>query len=222
MRVTRARIVRGKAAEGAVPILRGGLGDEQRARMSREEAEAHQNADRIIHMALTRSESILATARDDAERVAREAARQAAEGEQARLAAAWIALREREEKRDVLELDRAIAFAKLLAERLIGRALELDPPLVASLAREALAEARGARRVRLEAHPLDADALRAQIAAAGLGAPQGTGAAIEVIENTELARGSLRVHTELGTLDARLHPRLERLAAALRDALEPA
>ena len=220
MSVTRGRIVRGEAVARATPIVRGGLGEEQRVRMAREEVESHQNADRILHLALTRSESILASARADAERVAREAARHAAEAEQARLAAAWLALREREERRAARDLDRSIAFAKVLAERLIGRAIELDPSLVASIAREALTEARGARRVRLEAHPLDAEALRAHLTGAGLGGPEGV--AIEVIPNVELARGSLRVHTELGTLDARLHPRLERLAAALRDALEPA
>ena len=218
--LTRGRVVRGEAVDRAPPILGGGLGEEQRARMSREEVEAHQNADRIVHLALTRSESILASARADAERVAREAAHQAAEAEQARLAAAWLALREREEKRTAREIERSIAIAKLLAERLIGREITLNPGLVGSIAREALAEARGARRVRLEANPLDAEALRAQLVSAGLGGPEGV--VIEVIENTELARGSLRVHTELGTLDARLNPRLERLAAALRDALEPA
>jgi flagellar biosynthesis/type III secretory pathway protein FliH len=218
--VTRGRIVRGEAVAGATPILRAGPSEAQRQRLSREEVEAHQNADRILNLALTRSESILATARADAERVAKEAARHAAEAEQARLAAAWFSLREREEKAAAGELDRAIAFAQVLSERLIGRALELDPALIASIAREALAEARGARRVRLEGHPLDVEALRAHLQSAGLGGPEGV--AIEVIENTELARGSLRVHTELGTLDARLHPRLERLAAALRDALRSA
>ena len=155
--VTRGRIVRGPAVERAEPILRPGPSDAQRERLSREEVEAHQNADRIVHLALTRSEVIVAAARADAERVAREAAHHAAEAEQARLAAAWFSLREREEKRAVRDLDRSIAIAKVLAERLIGRALELDPSVVASIAREALAEARGARRVRLEANALDVE-----------------------------------------------------------------
>jgi flagellar assembly protein FliH len=216
----RGRIVRGEGIARAAPLLRPGLGEEQRVKITREEVEAHQNADRILHLALTRSESILASARADAERVATEAARQAAEGEQARLAAAWFALREREERAAARELDRTITLATVLAERILGRAIELNPALIGSIAREALAEARGARRMRIEAHPLDADALRAQLGGVGLGGAEGV--AIEVIANAELARGSLRVHTELGTLDARLHPRLERLAAALRDVVEPA
>jgi flagellar biosynthesis/type III secretory pathway protein FliH len=218
--VARGRVVRGDAVAGAARILRGGPSDAQRQRLSREEVEAHQNADRIVHVAISRSEAILAKARLDAEEAAKDASRRAAEEEQARLAAAWLALREREERRGAGDVERSIAFARVLAERLIGRAIELDPALVASMAAEALAEARGARRVRLECHPLDAQALRASLAGAGLGG--GEGAALDLIENTELARGSLRVHTELGILDASLHPRLERLAAALRDALEPA
>jgi len=217
--VTRGRIVRGPAVERAERIVRPGPSTAQRERLSREEMEAHQNADRIVHLALTRSEAVVAASRLEAEEVARKAARRAEEAEQARLAAAWLFLREREEKGAVRELERSIAFATLLAERVIGRALEMDPALIASIAREALSEARGARRVRLECHPLDAESLRGHLAAAGLGGPEGV--VIDVLANTELARGSLRVHTELGTLDARLHPRLERLAAALRDALEP-
>ena len=220
MSVTRGRIVRSEAVGRAKPILRRGPSDEQRARLTREEMEAHQNADRVLHMALTRSEAILAAARAESERVAADAARNAAEMEQTRLAAAWIALREREEKRAARELDRTVALARVLAERLLGHAIELDPKLIVSIARQALTEARTARRIRLEASPLDAPALRTYLSSGGLGGPDGVVA--EVIENADLARGSLRVHTELGTLDASLHPRLERLAAALRDALEPA
>jgi flagellar biosynthesis/type III secretory pathway protein FliH len=217
--VTRGRIVRGPAVERAERIVRPGPSAAQRERLSREEMEAHQNADRIVHLALTRSEAVLAASRLEAEEVGRKAARQAEEAEQARLAAAWVALREREETAAARELERSIDVARALAERLIGRALEMDPALIASMAREVLSEARGARRVRLECNPLDAENLRTQLSAAGLGGPEGV--AIDVLANTELARGSLRVHTELGTLDACLHPRLERLAAALRDALEP-
>ena len=38
----------------------------------------------------------------------------------------------------------------------------------------------------------------------------------------DLAPGDLVLHTDLGTLDARLTPQLERFAAALRDALADA
>jgi flagellar biosynthesis/type III secretory pathway protein FliH len=40
-----------------------------------------------------------------------------------------------------------------------------------------------------------------------------------ITSDATLERGSLRLHTDLGTIDAQLRPQLERLAAALRDAL---
>jgi flagellar biosynthesis/type III secretory pathway protein FliH len=43
---------------------------------------------------------------------------------------------------------------------------------------------------------------------------------VEVRDDGALARGELRLHTDVGTIDARLAPRFERLAAALRDALK--
>jgi flagellar biosynthesis/type III secretory pathway protein FliH len=42
---------------------------------------------------------------------------------------------------------------------------------------------------------------------------------VEVRDDAALSRGELRLHTDLGTIDARIAPRLERLADALRDAL---
>ena len=43
--------------------------------------------------------------------------------------------------------------------------------------------------------------------------------AIDIRVDPLLSRGSLRIHTNLGSLDAQLTPQLERLAKALRDAL---
>jgi len=221
--VTRGRVLRGEDTPGvanAEPLFRPGPSDAQRTRMAQEEVSANQNADRILDGALTRARAIVDGARADSERAAKEAALRAAESEQARLAAAWLALRHAEENRVARDLDRAVALAQLLAERLIGHAVVADPEVIVSLAKQALLEARGARTARIEAHPLDAANLRAALARSGLGGAEGV--ALEITDDESLARGSLRVHTDLGTLDARLHPRLERLAAALRDALQPA
>jgi len=79
-------------------------------------------------------------------------------------------------------------------------------------------EARGATRAAIEASPLDADALRNHLVNLGLGQGLASGA-LEVKIDPQLSRGSLRVHTNLGTLDVQLTPQLERLAEALRDAL---
>jgi flagellar biosynthesis/type III secretory pathway protein FliH len=107
-----------------------------------------------------------------------------------------------------------VELARLLAERLLGTALRLDPGLVVSLAERALSEARGARRVRLVAHPDDAARLEAQ--GESLGA---TLDALEILADPARAPGDLRLETEIGVLDAQLAPQLDRLAQKLRESL---
>lgn len=206
MIATRGRIVRGVGSTGAPPTPRLDAGNAGR-RIARAELEARERAAVIVAEATARAERIAHEARERAAEEARAA-------EQAKVAGMYIALRAAEEKRAERDLDRVIALATLLAERLLGKTLESDPALVTMLARQALAEARGARRARIEAHALDADALKAHLDALGL-APE----AIDLVPRDDLSRGSLVLHTDLGTLDAKLAPQLDRLAAALRDAL---
>lgn len=104
-----------------------------------------------------------------------------------------------------------LRLAVLLAERIIGAEIDKNPQKIAEMALRLLQEASGAKKAVLEANPIDAATLRAQT--------QGSGDPITVEANADLARGSLLVHTDLGTIDGRLTPQLERLAAALRDAL---
>jgi len=130
------------------------------------------------------------------------------------LAAHFLELRRRQEQSAEGDLDRTVALAVLLAERLIGATLRVDRHRIVEMAHAALAEARGARRVLIEASPLDVDELQSNLSSFGL-PPE----CIEIRANPELASGSLSLHTDLGSLDARLSPQLERLAVALRDAL---
>lgn len=104
-----------------------------------------------------------------------------------------------------------LRLAVLLAERIIGAEIDKNPAKIAEMALRLLEQASGAKKAVLEANPIDAETLRAQTAESG--------EPITVEANPELARGSLLVHTDLGTIDGRLTPQLERLAAALRDAL---
>jgi len=159
---------------------------------------------------------ILEHARGSAAEVASEAAREAREREVARVAAELVALRITEETRATREIDRTIAIATLLAERIVGEALVLDPARIGALAVEALKETRGARKVRIESSPADVEALERILAEL---APTVGASVIAVEPNAELARGSLVVHTELGRVDARLEPQLGRLAEALRETM---
>ena len=176
--------------------------------------EARLKADHIEQDARARAEAILAEANARALVAADEARAVAREEALAQGAAQWLALRQKEGARIERHEERAIELAVILAERLLGTALDLDPSRIASMAHGVLAEARGARRATIDAHPLDAAALRQHLQTAGLD-PR----SVDIRDDPALARGALRLHTDVGIIDAQLAPRLERLAAALRDAL---
>jgi flagellar assembly protein FliH/type III secretion protein L len=130
----------------------------------------------------------------------------------ARVAAHALALASREEQALERQLDRIVEVARVLAERLLGEALGLEPSRIAAIARRALEEARGARRITIVAHPDDAalieQALRSVQAETA-----------EVQADPERARGSLRLDTDIGVLDADLAPQLDRLLPKVRESL---
>jgi flagellar biosynthesis/type III secretory pathway protein FliH len=188
------------------------LGPGARQRVLAEELDARETARVTLERARAEAARIVEEARRGAKDQAVAAASEAREQEVARFAALALRARHDDETRAARDLDRSVALATLLAERLLGEALRLDPTVVVKLARQALAEARGARHAVIEAHPLDVDALRGHLDVADLGV-----ASFDLRTDPSLERGSLRISTHLGTLDAQLHPRLERLAEALRD-----
>ena len=114
--------------------------------------DAHDEAARVLRVASATAEAIVAEARALAASVAEGAAREAREEEIARIAAELLALRIGEEQRAEREIDRTIEIAVLLAERLVGDAIALDPSRVVALARGVLQETRGARRMHGARH----------------------------------------------------------------------
>jgi flagellar assembly protein FliH len=212
--IPRARVIPAAAATRARPLLAPGPGDAQRRRIVREELEGRLAGERAAQDGQARAEALLAQARAEAQSAAAAAARAAHEAADAESTAKWLALRHEERRRLERDVDRALPLAVALAERLLGAALELAPDRVTELARVVLAEARGARKAVVDAHPLDAEILERHLTTEGLDMQS-----IEVRADAALARGELRLHTDVGTIDARLAPRFERLAAALRDSL---
>jgi flagellar biosynthesis/type III secretory pathway protein FliH len=180
----------------------------------REVLEAAERAQGILNAAEERAAQIVA----EAERAAAELCLRAeAEGRAnaaAQIAARALALNHHEQRADERALDRNVALARLLAERLLGQNLTLAPELVVALARQALSEARGARRITLVAHPDDAALLEKSLPALGL-----EPSAARVVADGKRARGNLRIETEIGVLDAELAPQLARLALKLRESL---
>jgi len=170
-------------------------------------------AENIVRRAEERAREIVARAEADAASLhARVESDARAEGALA-VAEKTLALAALEADADARALDRSVGLARLLAERLLGEALALDPARVAALARTALAEARGARQVTLVAHPDDLPLLEPALVDGGLRP------VTRLVADAERPRGSLRFETEIGVLDAAIAPQLDRLAARLRETL---
>jgi flagellar biosynthesis/type III secretory pathway protein FliH len=210
----RARVIRAEGAresdvQGASAAVHAAW-----RRITREEMEGREHAETILRAARTEAEATLARARSEAASAAVAALAEARQEAEAELAARWVALRREEHKRIEAGRDAVIALGVALAERLLGASLELEPNRIVEIARGVLSEARGARRARIDAHPIDSAILREKLAAV----PGVDIQAVEIRDDAALARGELRLHTDVGTIDARLAPRFERLAAALRDA----
>lgn len=174
-------------------------------------------ADRAARLLQTAEERALHIVTDAQRASAELRLRAEAEGRadaSAQIAARALALRHHEARSDERQLERSVELARLLAERLLGESLRIAPEQVVSLAKQALGEARGARRISLLAHPEDARILEQNLPALGL--DPGTA---QVRADPSRARGNLRIETEIGVLDAELAPQLERLALKLRESL---
>lgn len=105
-------------------------------------------------------------------------------------------------------------LAVRIAERILGRELELKPDAVIDIVSEALSQAGAPREVVVRCHPDDLKALE-----------RGRPRLIERCSRTQavilradgaIARGGCIVETELGTVDARLPTQLDAIERALR------
>lgn len=215
MSIARGRIVRGplssKPPESAAPTGR----RIPSGRLTKAAVvDARGSAAHILEEARARAEALITRAEEEAAAIRTNAAEEGRAEGAATLAAAWLRLRAFDETRAERDLEKTLALARMIAERLLGEALALDPSHITSIARQALVQARLARRVLIVASPDDATVLAQQKAALGL-----EHAEIEVQAEPSLSRGSLRLKTDLGNLDADLAPQLDRLVAALRDGL---
>jgi len=214
--LARGRVLKAELASGAtaVTLSVSAGGAAQRARVVRRELlEAEERGRALVAEAERKaSEFVEQARRESAEVRLRAEAEGRAEG-MAALATRAIAFNALESQADERALDRVVELARLLSERLLGEALRLEPERVIALARQALKEARGARRITIYAHPQDIPLLEPALASM-------TGEArVALMESPESQRGDLRIQTEFGVLDATLGPELDRLALKLREAL---
>ena len=181
----------------------------------REVLEAAQRAQRLLADAEEKAQHILSEAAQGAAELRLRAEAEARADAAAKIASRALTLRQHESRADERALDRSVELARLLAERLLGESLRVAPEQVTALAKQALAEARGARRITLIAQPDDAKILEQALPALGLDP-----STAQVRSDAGRARGSLRIETEIGVLDAELAPQLERLSLKLRESLD--
>jgi flagellar biosynthesis/type III secretory pathway protein FliH len=213
--VAKGRIVRGAASLAAKPVVLAGATAHPYGRVvQRAAAEAAEKAAERLARAEQAARALLEEAEQTARALRDEARQEGRKQGAAELAAAWVKLRTEENARDERDLDRTVALARAMAERLVGEAIALEPAKIAALARQTLAAAKQARRIVLVAHPDDAATLQAHVASLGL-----EHSALEIHADESRTRGSLLLETDLGIIDADLTIQLDRLARSLRDGL---
>jgi flagellar biosynthesis/type III secretory pathway protein FliH len=175
--------------------------------------DAAEQARAIVTRAENQAAELLAQARREAADLRLKAEVEARAEASARIAAHALALSMRDAQSLERDFDRIVELSRVLAERLLGEALALEPRRVVAIARRALEEARGARRVTIVAHPEDATLIEQSLLT------MHAGGAVLVLADPERRRGSLRLDTDIGVLDADLAPQLDRLLPKLRESL---
>jgi flagellar biosynthesis/type III secretory pathway protein FliH len=112
--------------------------------------------------------------------------------------------------------DGAITLARRMAERIVGRALELHPSLIADIANQALAAARPrSGPVVLRVHPEDLQVLETERERLGARLPSAVD--LKLVADEKVARGGCVIETAIARLDAQLGRQLDALEKALGD-----
>jgi len=211
MTLARGRVLKREQATNVVAIMAPASATAGRS-FSREARAADDEVRMILDSAERRGAAIVEEATRLAEKVRESARIEGLAQGAAELVALSVRAAERARAMDEASLDRSVELARLLAERFLGQVLSIDPSSIVRIARGVLDEARGARSLKIHCHETDAPLLRAALAELD---PDGR--VHDVVVDTELGRGDLRLETDVGVVDARLGPNIERLAERLRE-----
>lgn len=109
-----------------------------------------------------------------------------------------------------------VRLALEIAEKVIGKPVEEDPRIVASILERARGEVSEAKLIRIWLHPADYRTLeetRPDLVRVG----EDGGRKIEVRPSEEIGRGGCRVETEIGLVDATLPTQIQELRRQLLD-----
>lgn len=103
-----------------------------------------------------------------------------------------------------------VRFALDVAEKVVGKALEEDPLIVAAILERARTELPQASSIRIWLHPLDYQLLndcRPDLVWIG----EKGGRSVEVLSSEEIERGGCRIETEMGVVDATVPVQFEEI-----------
>jgi flagellar assembly protein FliH len=194
-----------------------------------QEAAPSPSGEEILAAVQQQVDNLLLLAQEEAERLRREAHAQGlasglAEGHaqaQGELQLALISFAQLGQSLIVLEeqlierfTPQLIRFALDIAEKIVGKAVEEDPYIVAAVLERARAELPQARSIRLWLHPLDYQALQECRPDLVLIGEKG-GRTVEVFPAEDVERGGCRVETEMGVVDATIPVQIQEIRRQL-------
>ena len=109
--------------------------------------------------------------------------------------------------RDLMDL----AFK--IAEKIIGKQLEIEPDTIISIVKQAMQTVRQSKQLTIRVHPADAKILKEN--EEELQETLGRQRILDVMEDKKVQQGGCIIESEIGTVEAQLHTQLERLKKIL-------
>jgi flagellar biosynthesis/type III secretory pathway protein FliH len=182
---------------------------------------ARQEAAGIVQAAQCQAEQLRRQAEQESRREAEQRCREQLHAEVDRQLATVLPALER--VLDALQAERVaylrgcehgvLQLAIAIAERLIRRALHVQPEITLDLIREALELAGGSPQIRVRLHPADCERLQAAIEE--LVRLRGLESVVQLLPDAAVSPGGCLVQTESGTIDQRFESQLARIEEEL-------
>ncbi len=211
------KVIKGGAAssEGPAEIAsdRPALRPPGKGVLNAEQFEAMTTASKIIQDAKAEAERILEEAQKQREEVFHKA-REEARAEVMAAATAELAKAKMQAGQLLAAAEtECVQLSLKIAEKIVGRALELDPSLVVEIAATAMENVRTAKAMILRVNPRDAQLLREK--RPKLMELIGRTVDLAIKDDADVKPGGCIIQTEFGTIDAELKTQLEMLKQVL-------
>ncbi len=199
-------------------------GDSRSSVIDSEVYEASQVARDLIQKAQLQAEEITAKARDEAEQVLQKAnaerdritteSRDTGYQEGLASASEWVVKSREYYQRTVESSKKELKMLSVkIAEKIIGRALELDPEVINDIVSQAIRTLRQQKNVTVRCSEADYETLKKN-EKEFLGM-MGQSGILDIIPDPKLTRGGCMVESEVGIVDARLETQLKTLQKLL-------